>query len=376
MPSIVEKKPSPTGPAAAGIGTRSLGTTTPATNVTLATHVPSFPTTTTHHPSPLASSTIYLDSTESYADANEEDDDSISEPESQFDFTDDDEQEEGETSEVILLKSNKRKRRDYFSILPAAVLQAILALLPPFQMLVISELSRSFYNFVVLGQEMNEVWFKLVKTEEAEIKKRLEWYKLKKLEQEHRSVQMMRTFSNSSTSSNMSSSSYGGDDGTMTPISKQAKRLLNKKQEASGKTITSGPTVKVMKRADRKKNWCKIYVDTILRGNGEDPLESLNTAGPAKTPGKFQTIVLNEPLPQEHINDFRAADKLEAEQRNSREAKTQAKIDKRMYYKSIRSKPKGKKAGQLDSPSAKLDKIASWRQPEWSQDQQEGAEYY
>ena len=51
----------------------------------------------------------------------------------------------------------------------------------------------------------------------------------------------------------------------------------------------------------------------------------------------------------------------------SREAKTQAKVEKRMYYKSIRSKPKGKKAGQMDSAAAKLDKLSSWRQPEWSE---------
>lgn len=217
--------------------------------------------------------------------------DSDSEFGSQFDSSDDisdhfesdAEETETEGGEVVPVEQQRRrrKRRDYFSILPFTVLQAILARLPPFQMLVISELSRTFYNFVVLGQEMNEVWFKLVKTEEAEIKKRLEWYKLKKLEQEHRSVQMMRSFSNSSTSSNMSSSSYGGyGDENGTPISKQAKRLLVKKQEASGKTISSaGSTVKVMKRADRKKNWCKIYVDTILRGNGEDPLEPLSQVG-------------------------------------------------------------------------------------------------
>jgi len=216
--------------------------------------------------------------------------DSGSEFGSQFDSSDDitdlsesdTEEADTEGGEVVLVEQHRRrkKKRDYFSILPSAVLQAILARLPPFQMLVISELSRTFYNFVVLGQEMNEVWFKLVKTEEAEIKKRLEWFKLKKLEQEHRSVQMMRSFSNSSTSSNMSSSSYGGyGDENGTPISKQAKRLLVKKQEASGKTLSSGTAVKVMKRADRKKNWCKIYVDTILRGNGEDPLEPLSQVG-------------------------------------------------------------------------------------------------
>lgn len=95
-----------------------------------------------------------------------------------------------------------------------------------------------------------------------------------------------------------------------------------------------------------------------------------------KKPEKFQTIVLNEPLPQEHISDFRAEDMAEAEQKGSREAKTLAKIEKRLYYKSIRSKPKGKKAGQLDSGSAKVDKIAPWRQPEWVADQEDGAELY
>lgn len=175
-------------------------------------------------------------------------------------------------------KQRRRRRRDVFSTLPAPVLQQILARLPPFQMLIISELSRRFYNFVVLGQEMNEVWFRLVKHEEAEEKKRLDWYKLKKLEQEHRSVQMLRSYSNSSTSSNMSSASYGNGYGPADEhapvISKQAQRLLNKKQEAAGGKSTS--TVKAMRRNDRKKNWCKIYVDTILRGNGEDPFEALN----------------------------------------------------------------------------------------------------
>ncbi|GJJ76758.1 hypothetical protein EMPS_09117 [Entomortierella parvispora] len=367
--------PSPTGPTTAGIGTHAPSSTPALDN---GTHASS---THPHHSSPLTTATVRLASDAQPADSD-------SELESEFDFSDDSsELLESDTeeataggSEVVLVETprKKKKKRDYFSILPATVLQAILARLPPFQMLVISELSRTFYNFVVLGQEMNEVWFKLVKTEEAEIKKRLEWYKLKKLEQEHRSVQMMRSFSNSSTSSNMSSSSYGGyGDENGTPISKQAKRLLVKKQEASGKTLSSGTTVKVMKRADRKKNWCKIYVDTILRGNGEDPLESLSQVGPAsKKPEKFQTITLNEPLPQEHISDFRAEDKAEAERKDTREARTQAKIEKRMYYKMIRSKPKGKKAGQMDSASAKLNNTVPWRQPEWSADQQDGAEFY
>ncbi|KAF8932437.1 hypothetical protein BGZ47_011389, partial [Haplosporangium gracile] len=140
-------------------------------------------------------------------------------------------------------KQRRHRRRDVFSTLPAPILQQILARLPPFQMLIISELSQRFYDFVILYQEMNEVWFRLVKHEEAEVKKRLDWYKLKKLEQEHRFVQMLRPYSNSSTSSNMSSASYGnGYDPTdehVPAISKQAQRLL-----------------KVMRRNDRKKNWC------------------------------------------------------------------------------------------------------------------------
>ncbi|KAG0250711.1 hypothetical protein BG011_008146 [Mortierella polycephala] len=280
----------------------------------------------------------------------------------------------------------KKLRRDFFSTLPASVLQQILSRLPPFQMLIISELSRKFYNFVVLGQDMNEVWFRLVKEEEAEQKKRLDWFKLKKLEQEQRSVQMMRSFSGSSTCSNMSSSSFGNGYGpaedSVTPLSKQAQRLLMKKQEAAGKATQR--VVKAMKRADRKKNWCKIYVDSILRGLGDDPLEELNqiATGVAKRPTKFQTIVLNEPLPDTHLKEYRSRvtdehDENGAPKELSREAKTQAKIEKRIYYKSIRSKPKGKKAGQMDSPAAKLEKIAPWRQPEWSeQDQAESGDYY
>ncbi|KAG0273023.1 hypothetical protein BGZ95_011178 [Linnemannia exigua] len=279
-----------------------------------------------------------------------------------------------------LEKQRRRRRRDVFSTLPAPVLQQILARLPPFQMLIISELSRRFYNFVVLGQEMNEVWFRLVKYEEAEEKKRLDWYKLKKLEQEHRSVQMLRSFSNSSTSSNMSSASYGNGygpgDEPVVAISKQAQRLLNKKQEAAGGKSTS--TVKAMRRNDRKKNWCKIYVDTILRGNGEDPLVALNqvACGPAQRPVKFQTLALNDPLPLEHykVDDYKDEDNDNKEL--SREARTQAKVEKRMYYKSIRSKPKGKKAGQMESAAAKIDKIASWRQPEWSQQDQVAVDEY
>ncbi|KAF9931133.1 hypothetical protein FBU30_010753 [Linnemannia zychae] len=273
----------------------------------------------------------------------------------------------------LQLQKRRRRRRDVFSTLPAPILQQILSRLQPFQMLLISELSRRFYNFVVLGQEMNEVWFRLVKHEEAEEKKRLDWYKRKKLEQEHRSVQMMRSFSNSSTSSNMSSASYGNGygpaDEPLVVMSKQAQRLLNKKQEAAGKSTS---TVKAMKRNDRKKNWCKIYVDTILRGNGDERLEALDkiVCGGAQRPTKFQTIVLNEPLPLDHWT------KEDANKELTREAKIQAKLDKRMYYKSIRSKPKGKKGGQMESAAAKIDKIASWRVPEWSpQDATVGDEY-
>ncbi|KAF9127068.1 hypothetical protein BG015_004602 [Linnemannia schmuckeri] len=277
-------------------------------------------------------------------------------------------------------RQRRRRRRDVFSTLPAPILQQILARLPPFQMLIISELSRRFYNFVVLGQEMNEVWFRLVKHEEAEEKKRLDWYKLKKLEQEHRSVQMLRSYSNSSTSSNMSSASYGNGYGPtdehVPAISKQAQRLLNKKQEAASGKSTS--TVKAMRRNDRKKNWCKIYVDTILRGNGEDPLQALNqiACGPAQRPAKFQTLALNEPLPLEHYRNDAYKDADNGDKVLSREARTQAKLDKRMYYKSIRSKPKGKKARQMDSAAAKIDKISSWRQPEWTPQDQLAADEY
>ncbi|KAF9414356.1 hypothetical protein BGZ76_004882, partial [Entomortierella beljakovae] len=165
-------------------------------------------------------------------------------------------------------------KADKFSTLSGNILQTIFALLPPFQMLTISELSRKFYNFVVLSEEMNEVWFRLVKHEEAEEKKRVAWFKQKLLEQEQRSVHMMRSFSGSSTCSNMSS---GSNAENVTPISKQAQRLMNKKIEASGGKSASA--VKVMKRTDRKKNWCKIYVDTILRGNSNEPLLPLDQVG-------------------------------------------------------------------------------------------------
>ncbi|KAF9274595.1 hypothetical protein BGZ68_000519, partial [Mortierella alpina] len=98
----------------------------------------------------------------------------------------------------------------------------------------------------------------------------------------------------------------------------------------------------------------------------------------AKKPAKFQTLVLNESLPQEHLKEYSAADTdHDSNKEMTREAKTQAKIEKRMFYKSIRSKPKGKKAGQLDSAAAKLEKISPWRQPEWSeQDQVESGDFY
>lgn len=235
MPHIIEPRPSPTASAATGIGT-------PPTHPTCST----FATDHSHA----------LPATHDHSNDN-----------NTLDIGDFD-----DLSKHSSRKQHKRKR-DLFSTLPAHVHQQILSVLPPFQMLTISELSRKFYNFVVLGQEMNEVWFRLVKTEEAEQKKRLDWYKAKKLEQEHRQVQMMRSFSSSSTSSTSSfGNGYGPDEPVV--VSKQAQRLLNKKQEAA--TGSRPSTVKAMRRNDRKKNWCQVYVDTILRGNGEDPLESLN----------------------------------------------------------------------------------------------------
>ncbi|KAF9584638.1 hypothetical protein BGW38_005761 [Lunasporangiospora selenospora] len=284
----------------------------------------------------------------------------------------------------------KKRKRDVISTLPAPILQQILAYLPPFQMLTISELSRKFYTFVVLGQEMNEVWFRLVKHEEAQQKKQLDYFRAKRLEQEHRSVQMMRSFSNSSTGSTSSDYGYAGGGGYESPsslLSKQQLRQLHKKQEAAGKspllnstgTMGAAPpksSLKVMKRSDRKKNWCKVYVDTILRGNGEDLLEPLSSMslGPAKKPAKFQTVVLNDSLASEHLKEYRKdngaqhGNEENVSVKESREAKTQAKVEARAYYKMIRSKPKGKKPGQVDSPAAKLDKIAHWREPEWVDD--------
>lgn len=241
MPHIIEPRPSPTASAATGIGTLST------------------------HPN---CSTVATDHSDTSSATHDHPNENIT-----FDIGDID-----DLSKNSSRKQHKRKW-DLFSTLPAHVHQQILSLLPPFQMLTISELSRKFYNFVVLGQEMNEVWFRLVKTEEAEQKKRLDWYKAKKLEQEHRQVQMMRSCSSSSTSSTSSyGNGYGPADEPVVIISKQAQRLLNKKQEAA--TGSRPSAVKVMRRNDRKKNWCQVYVDTILRGNGEDPLESLNQVSP------------------------------------------------------------------------------------------------
>ncbi|KAF9948868.1 hypothetical protein BGZ70_002023 [Mortierella alpina] len=306
MPHLVEAAPSTTGLATAGIGTGA------------PTQPSSAPSSASAHVTHAPHSSLASESTSSLQ--------TIADSDSDVDLQSDDDDISDDNSITDHKKCTKKKhRRDLFSMLPATVLQQILARLPPFQMLVISELSRKFYNFVVLGQEMNEVWFRLV-----------------------------------------------------VPLSKQAQRNLNKKQEAAGKP-TAKP-IKAMKRADRKRNWCKVYVDSVLRGLGDDPLESLNqvAAGGAKKPAKFQTLVLNESLPQEHLKKYSAADRdNDGNKEMSREAKTQAKVEKRMFYKSIRSKPKGKKAGQLDSSAAKLEKISPWRQPEWSQqDQLESGEFY
>ncbi|KAG0004226.1 hypothetical protein BGZ80_010101 [Entomortierella chlamydospora] len=340
MPHIVESGPSMTGLTTAGIGVH----TTSATTSTITTKYTS---------SPLAKQQQQQASDSDYATDSGSDSETDSMLEQQL--------------QQLQLESTKRRRRDLFSQLPANVLQTIFALLPPFQMLTISELSRKFYNFVVLSQEMNEVWFKLVKHEEAEEKKRAAWFKQKLLEQEQRSVQMMRSFSGSSTCSNMSCGSFADENSPA--ISKQAQRLLNKKQEAAGGRSSSA--VKVMKRTDRKKNWCKIYVDSILRGNSEGPLLPMDQvmSGSKKT-RTFQTIVLNETLPEEHFREYRGSMDNEESKELSREAKTQIKIEKRMHYKSIRSKPKGKKPSQMDSSAAKIDKIAPWKQPGWAEQEQ------
>lgn len=92
---------------------------------------------------------------------------------------------------------------------------------------------------------------------------------------------------------------------------------------------------------------------------------------PAKKPVKFQTISLNEPLSSDHLRDTGPATDISTlSKEEAREAKTQTKIEKRAYYKSIRSKPKGKKAGQADSAGAKIEAVAPWREPEWNEDQE------
>ncbi|KAF9430224.1 hypothetical protein BGZ94_007844 [Podila epigama] len=342
MPHIIEHHPSPTASVATGIGIGIQAS--PTSNPNSANM---------HHQIPESTLAPFT----AHALQEEEEEEHTQDLDTDIDYS------------RHARKQHKRKR-DLFSALPANVLQQILGLLPPFQMLTISELSRKFYNFVVLGQEMNEVWFRLVKTEEAEQKKRLEWYKTKKLEQEQRQVQMMRSFSASSTGSTASyGNGYGPSDEPVAAISKQAQRLLNKKQEA--KTGSRPSTVKAMRRSDRKKNWCQYYVDTILRGNGEDPFEALNQAASpaARKVVKFQTIILNESLAEEHLKEFHKDKEAEApkamSKQETREAQIQTKLDKRMYYKSIRSKPKGKKAGQIDPNSAKIDHGAQWSTPEW-----------
>ncbi|KAF8979738.1 hypothetical protein BGZ46_005110 [Entomortierella lignicola] len=359
MPHIVESRPSTTGPAPSGIGIRAAL----STDSTTTKHISTSLTNSTINISLNAPTAPKDNLRQQLQDASDSDyaTDSDSETDSMLEL------ELQQLQELGL----KRRRRDLFSQLPPNVLQTIFALLPPFQMLSISELSRKFYNFVVLSEVMNEVWFRLVKHEEAEEKKRVAWFKQKLLEHEQRSVQMMRSYSSSSTCSNMSSGSYA--DGTVTPISKQAQRQMNKKIEATGGKSTS--TVKVMKRSDRKKNWCKIYVDTILRGNGDSllPVEQVVLGGTKKA-RTFQTIVVNETLPEEHFREYQGGPGNTEEL--SREAKIQLKLDKRMYYKSIRSKPKGKKPGQLDSSAARLDKIAPWKQPGWAEQEQISADAY
>ncbi|KAF9165039.1 hypothetical protein BGX20_000747, partial [Mortierella sp. AD010] len=75
-------------------------------------------------------------------------------------------------------------------------------------------------------------------------------------------------------------------------------------------------------------------------------------------------------LPEEHFREYRGSMDNEESKELSREAKTQIKIEKRMHYKSIRSKPKGKKPSQMDSSAAKIDKIAPWKQPGWAEQEQ------
>ncbi|KAF9979143.1 hypothetical protein BGZ73_005311 [Actinomortierella ambigua] len=252
------------------------------------------------------------------------------------------------------VKAKKVTKHDVFSTLPDSVLRMILSLLQPHQMLVLSELSRKFYEFIVLGQEMNEVWFRLVQQEQIEARKREEWFLTKLREQEHRAVHMARTFSGSSAFSSSGYSSLADDDGL--PVSNQQKRLAKKKDSSVDK-------VKAMRRSDRKKNWCKVYVDTILRGIEEErPINrrqrdsAMGNIPLAKPVAKFQTITLNASLP-------------EPVELQGREAITQNKIEKRAYYKSIRAKPKGKKASQ-DSHSnhERIERAHS----QWEED---GSEY-
>jgi hypothetical protein len=93
----------------------------------------------------------------------------------------------------------------------------------------------------------------------------------------------------------------------------------------------------------------------------------------------FQTITLNESLAAEHHKEYHGNSSEDGDKNKplSREAKTQIKMEKRVYYKSIRSKPKGKKAGEMNSASAKIDKISPWRHSEWdATDGVEGSDYY
>lgn len=92
---------------------------------------------------------------------------------------------------------------------------------------------------------------------------------------------------------------------------------------------------------------------------------------PAKKPVKFQTITLNESLSEDHLRDTSPTqDTSNLSKQEAREAKTQNKIEKRAYYKSIRSKPKGKRAGHGDASTAKVD-ATPWREPEWKENEGE-----
>lgn len=95
----------------------------------------------------------------------------------------------------------------------------------------------------------------------------------------------------------------------------------------------------------------------------------------AKKPVKFKTITLNESLSADHLRDTSPAQEISnLSKEEAREAKTQTKIEKRAYYKSIRSKPKGKKAGHGDASAAKMD-ATPWRQPEWKENEGEYDDY-